>query len=211
MVYCISRSDFPKQREDASNSSNYSLQEYSNNFYKKYSRKHKSRPKSCSSKQHHSRSHSSSSRQASSSSNYSPPKKYDNSSRKGKQHGSSSLKKSSNKRYKSPSYQQRNSRSHIQSPISSPKPQQTKISQAFQIKTSQSGTNYYNSTTLSFEDFEKDGAPSQESMEIIAAVESTISGENKYTIVEITSETQEQTTTQNALNSREVNDELFGI
>ncbi|CAG8612057.1 16364_t:CDS:2 [Cetraspora pellucida] len=192
MVYCISCSDFSKQREDASNSSNYSSQEYSSNFHKKYSKKHKSCLKSYSFKQHHSRSHSSSFRQASSSSNYSLPEKYDNSSHKGKQHGSSFLKKSSNKQC------------HRQ--IDEQLFNQNRQIYLLLLKHNDDLNEIKNNLKQ-----QRDGALSQESVEIIAAVESTISDENEYTIVEITSETQEQTTTQNALNSREVNDELFSV
>ncbi|CAG8638206.1 18089_t:CDS:2 [Dentiscutata erythropus] len=57
-------------------------------------------------------------------------------------------------------------------------------------------------------DFEKNDAPSQESVKIIVTEET---GENENTDTAITIETQEQTITENILNSREINDELFGV
>ncbi|CAG8471937.1 20254_t:CDS:2 [Racocetra persica] len=49
------------------------------------------------------------------------------------------------------------------------------------------------------------------SAEIIGAEKTAIFNENENTVTKITSEIQEQTTTQNRLNSREVNDKLFSV
>ncbi|CAG8501248.1 15483_t:CDS:2 [Racocetra fulgida] len=171
--------NLPEQEECASNSSKYSLQEYSGGSHKKKHRKHKS----C-----YNKSHSNSPQQeyTSSPSNYSSQEEYNNSFCKGKWRGSLSLQKSDNK------YHDLN-----------------KIKNELK-KLSVEQENELSPQVLDH-DFENNGAPSRESVEIIVTEETAISDNNKYIAVEITNETQEQTVTQNTLNSREVNDELFSV
>ncbi|CAG8662972.1 3785_t:CDS:2 [Dentiscutata erythropus] len=239
------RPDSPEQKICASNSSNYSLQEFSIGFHKKKHRKcFNFSPKFHSSKHLYGRSRSDSSQQecTSSSSNYS--QESDNGSHEGKRSGPTSLQKSGNKRHKSSS--------HHSIP---------KWDQNAQAKVPQSGTNYYSPMAPSSEechhqideqlfrqnkqiylillknsddinelknelkqqkakqeneflpraldhDFEKNDALSQESVKIIAAEET---GENENIDTTITIETQEQTIMENILNSRKINDELFGV
>ncbi|CAG8491357.1 10248_t:CDS:1, partial [Scutellospora calospora] len=60
-------------------------------------------------------------------------------------------------------------------------------------------------------DFERNGAPSQESVKAISAEEAPTASENENIVAEIISESEEQTIIQDRINSIEVNNELFGV